>query len=219
MARGSQDGKLGLRTGGLWPPCCTVGARICAASRHAADHSTNCHHYNGRFFTLPSASMIESAILWLLALLALPQVGLSAVFVISFVAATLVPMGSEPTVFAVIKANDALYWSAIAVATAGNTLGGALDYWIGYGASKTFDQERTSGWFQWLQRYGAKAMLLAWLPAIGDPLCTLGGWLRLPFWPSIAYMALGKFARYVTITSLLLHVPDGFWRRIAHWLG
>ena len=163
--------------------------------------------------------MIESAILWLLAALALPRVGLSAVFMVSFVAATLVPMGSEPTVFAVIKANDALFWSAIAVATVGNTLGGVLDYWIGYGASKTFDQERSSRWFHWLERYGAKTMLLAWLPAIGDPICTLGGWLRLPFWSSVAYMAIGKFTRYLMITWLLLRVPDGFWRGVAHWLG
>ena len=175
-------------------------------------------HYNGRFFQ-PSVSMIESAVLWLLAALALPRVGLPAVFVVSFVSATLVPMGSEPTVFAVIKANDALFWSAIAVATVGNTLGGVLDYWIGYGASKAFEQERASRWFGWLERYGAKTMLLAWLPAIGDPICTLGGWLRLPFWPSVGYMAIGKCTRYLTITWLLLRVPDGFWRAIAHWLS
>jgi membrane protein YqaA with SNARE-associated domain len=33
------------------------------------------------------------------------------------------------------------------------------------------------------------------------------------------YMAIGKLARYITMTSLLLYVPDGFWRSLAHTLG
>ncbi len=163
--------------------------------------------------------MIESAIAWLLALLAAPEVGLTSVFIISFVSATLVPLGSEPAVFAVVKANGALFWPAIAVATLGNTLGGAVDYWMGYTAKSAFAKERESRWFGWLARYGAKTMLLSWLPGIGDPLCTLGGWLKLPFWPAIMYMAIGKLARYLTMTALLLYVPDGFWRSLAQLLG
>jgi membrane protein YqaA with SNARE-associated domain len=62
-------------------------------------------------------------------------------------------------------------------------------------------------------------MLLSWVPGVGDPLCTLGGWLKLPFWPSVMYMAIGKLARYLTMTSLLLYVPDGFWRSLAQALG
>lgn len=163
--------------------------------------------------------MIEAAVQWLLGILALPKVGLASIFVISFISATLLPLGSEPAVFALIKARPDLFWLAILVATLGNTLGGAVDYGMGYGAKKAFARERQTRWFHWLQRFGAKAMLLAWLPVIGDPLCTLAGWLKLPFWPSIAYMALGKFLRYVTMTTLLLSVPDGFWRQLATWLS
>ena len=163
--------------------------------------------------------MIESTITWLLQLLAAPEVGLTSVFIISFVSATLLPLGSEPAVFAVVKANAALFWPAIGVATVGNTLGGIVDYWLGYRAKVAFAEERETRWFRWLARYGAKTMLLAWLPGIGDPLCTLAGWLKLPFWPSVAYMAVGKLARYLTMTTLLLYVPDGVWQRIAHLLG
>ena len=67
----------------------------------------------------------------LLALLALPEYGLSTVFVVSFVSATLLPMGSEPAVFGLVKLNPDLFWSAIAVATIGNTLGGALTWAMG----------------------------------------------------------------------------------------
>lgn len=167
----------------------------------------------------PQPYMIESAILWLLNVLAIPEIGLTSVFVVAFVAATWLPMGSEPLVFAVIKADAALFWPVILVATAGNTLGGVVNYWIGYGARTAFAKERESRWFGWLARFGAKTMLLSWLPGVGDPLCSLGGWLHLPFWPCAMYMALGKFCRYITVSWLLLRVPNAVWLEVANWLS
>lgn len=158
--------------------------------------------------------MIESAMHWLLGVLAIPEVGLGSIFVISFISATLVPLGSEPAVFAVIKVNPELFWAAILVGTCGNTLGGVVDYWMGYGAKQAFAKERSTRWFGWLERFGPKAMLLSWLPIVGDPICTLGGWLKLPFWPSVVYMAIGKLLRYIVMTTILLQVPDSFWRHI-----
>src|SRR4051812_1634999 len=105
--------------------------------------------------------MIESSINWLLAVLALPDVGLPSAFVISLISATWLPIGSEPAVFAVAKANLSLFWPVILVATVGNTLGGMIDYWLGYGAKQMFAKERESRWFGWLQRFGAKTLLLA----------------------------------------------------------
>jgi membrane protein YqaA with SNARE-associated domain len=52
---------------------------------------------------------------------------------------------------------------------------------------------------------------------VGDPLCSLAGWLKMPFWPSLIYMAMGKFLRYLTATALLMLVPDGVWHRILPW--
>ena len=112
-----------------------------------------------------------------------------------------------------------LFWPVMAVATAGNTLGGMLNYWIGYGAKEAFAKERKALWFGWLERHGAKTMLLSWLPGIGDPLCTLGGWLKLPFWPCAIYMAIGKLGRYIVMTWLLLYIPDSSWRGLAQFLG
>ena len=62
----------------------------------------------------------------LMAALALPQYGLSTVFVVAFVSATLLPMGSEPAVFGLVKLNPELFWPAVLVGTAGNTLGRRL---------------------------------------------------------------------------------------------
>lgn len=161
--------------------------------------------------------MIEGAVLWLLGVLAVPTVGLTSVFLISFISATLLPLGSEPAVFAVIKANQSLYWSVILTATGGNTLGGAVDYWLGFGANQALKPALPGRWFRRVERYGAKTMLLSWLPGVGDPLCTLAGWVKLPFWPCLMYMAIGKFARYITATALLLFVPDDWWRQIGSW--
>jgi membrane protein YqaA with SNARE-associated domain len=158
--------------------------------------------------------MFESMLAWLLGVLAISKVGLTAVFVVSFISATLLPMGSEPVVFAVIKANPALFWAVIFIATLGNTLGGMLNYGMAYGAKKVFAKERQTTWFAWLEKYGAKTMLLAWLPVVGDPICALGGWLKLPFWPCALYMAIGKFLRYVVLTLALMHIPDSFWHRL-----
>ncbi|MDM0077303.1 YqaA family protein [Variovorax sp. J2P1-59] len=146
----------------------------------------------------------------LLALLALPQYGLSTVFIAAFVSATLLPVGSEPVLFGLLKLNPEMFWPAILVATIGNTLGGAVDWWMGYGAHKVADKYSHSKHhlrvLTWLERLGPKACLLAWLPIVGDPLCAVAGWLQLPFWRCLFYMSIGKFARYVTMTVALLYI-------------
>lgn len=146
----------------------------------------------------------------LLVLLALPRFGLSTVFVVSFISATLLPMGSEPAVFGLVKLNPSLFWPAILVATAGNTLGGAVDWWMGYGAHKVVNKYGRSAThlraLAWLEKLGPRACLLAWLPAVGDPLCAVAGWLRFPFWPCLGYMLIGKFLRYLVMTAALLYV-------------
>jgi len=146
----------------------------------------------------------------LLKLLALPEYGLSTVFVVSFVSATLLPMGSEPVVFGLIKLNPSLFWPTILIATAGNTLGGAVTWAMGLGSHKIIDRYQHSKShlkaLDWLERLGPKACLLAWLPVVGDPLCAVAGWLKLPFWPCLIYMAIGKFARYVAMTAALVGV-------------
>lgn len=149
-----------------------------------------------------------------LELLALPQYGLSTVFVVAMISATLLPMGSEPAVFGFVKLNPDLFWVTVMVATAGNTLGGAISWWMGYGAEVAYEKiahrkPAEVRALKWLERFGAKACLLSWLPAVGDPLCAVAGWLKLPFWPCVFYMAIGKFARYVTMTTALLWVFPG----------
>lgn len=153
--------------------------------------------------------------------LALPEVGLTTVFVVALLSATLLPMGSEPAVFGLVKLNPELFWPAVLVATAGNTIGGAISWAMGYGAHAALDRARGSPThlraLAWLERFGPKACLLSWLPAVGDPLCAVAGWLKFPFWPCMAYMAIGKFGRYVVMTAGLLWLLPG--DGLARWLG
>jgi len=145
--------------------------------------------------------------------LALPEVGLTTVFVVALISATLLPMGSEPAVFALVKLNPELFWPAILVATAGNTLGGLLSWLMGYGAHRAIDKARHRPTelraLRWLERFGPKACLLSWLPGVGDPLCAVAGWLKLPFWPCVFYMLVGKLARYLFMTVVLLYLFPG----------
>jgi membrane protein YqaA with SNARE-associated domain len=167
---------------------------------------------------------LQAAVDWLLITFALPSVGLSAIFLVSLISATLLPMGSEPAVFGYVKISPDMFWPAVLVATLGNTIGGAISYGMGLGAEKAYQNWRLANtgkthrkaggrWHDtvsgWLHRLGPRALLLAWLPAVGDPLCAVAGWMRMPFWPSIAYMAIGKFLRYVSMTAALLWVFPG----------
>ena len=146
--------------------------------------------------------------------LALPEYGLSTVFFVSLVSATLLPLGSEPAVFGLVKLNPELFWPAVLVATAGNTIGGAITWWMGYGAERAYEhlahhKPMRLRALRWLERFGPKACLLSWLPAVGDPLCAVAGWLRFPFWPCVLYMAIGKFLRYLVMTGALVWAFPG----------
>lgn len=158
---------------------------------------------------------MEDVFVSLLQTLSLPQYGLTTVFVMAFLSATLLPMGSEPAVFGLVSLNPDLFWATMVVATVGNTLGGAVSWAMGYGAHAAVDKARGSSThikaLQWLERFGPKACLMAWLPLVGDPLCVVAGWLKFPLWPCMLYMAIGKFLRYLIMTSTLLWLVPGGW--------
>jgi len=136
---------------------------------------------------------------------------LLSLFTSSFLAATLLPGGSEAVLFAVVRAYPETLWAALALATIGNTLGGMVTFGMGWllpqrkGGSKAAGHPPTySARAQTQQlkhvdkvrRYGTPALLLAWVPLIGDALCLAAGWLRLNWWQAALFMAIGKFARY-----------------------
>ena len=120
---------------------------------------------------------------------------LLSLFISSFLAATLLPGGSEAVLFAVIKAYPETLWIALTVATIGNTLGGMVTFGMGWLLPQTQQLKHVEK----VRRYGTPALLFAWLPLVGDALCLAAGWLRLNWWQAALFMAIGKFARYWVI--------------------
>lgn len=118
-----------------------------------------------------------------------------ALAVSAFTSATVLPGNSEIVLLAVLKAGAAPA-AAIAIATVANTVGGMTTYAIGRLLPSRIPQGQA---IARLRRFGAAALLLSWVPFAGDALCAAAGWLKLPWGPCAAAMALGKLARYVLV--------------------
>lgn len=126
-----------------------------------------------------------------------PEAGLAGLFVSSFLAATLLPGGSEVALFALLKHHPEQLASALLLATLGNTLGGMTTYAAGRLLPRHIAPARAA----LATRWGAPALLLSWVPIVGDALCATAGWLRLP-WPACAlWMGGGKGLRYLFVAA------------------
>ena len=123
-----------------------------------------------------------------------------ALFASSFLAATLLPGGSEAVLFAVLRAYPDAVWSALALATVGNTLGGLSSYLVG----RLIPPTRPLKGLALVRRYGSPMLLLSWVPVIGDALCVAAGWLRMNVALAALSMAIGKFARYALIAAAIV---------------
>ncbi len=94
-------------------------------------------------------------------------------FVSSFLAATILPVASEAVV-ATLIGTDYDPWICLFVATAGNSLGGLLNYGMGYLGNPKWllkigvTVDKLSSWEEKIKRYGIWLALFTWLPFIGD---------------------------------------------------
>lgn len=129
-------------------------------------------------------------------------VSLGALFISSFLAATLLPGGSEVVLSAVLLSGSAGVGLALLTATLGNTLGGLSTYLIG---RLLPDRKTDATAIHWLRRWGSPVLLLSWLPLVGDGLCLAAGWLRMRVVYAALFIAAGKGARYWVLAELLLH--------------
>ncbi|ALB55953.1 Putative membrane protein [Cronobacter universalis NCTC 9529] len=129
---------------------------------------------------------------------------LLSLFTSSFLSATLLPGSSEAVLVALLVSVKTAPWLLVLTATIGNSLGGLTNVILG----RLFPLRESSRWQEraqgWLQRFGASALLLSWLPLVGDLLCLLAGWLRLPWGPVIFFLCLGKALRYMIIAAATL---------------
>lgn len=127
----------------------------------------------------------------------------ATLFAWSFLAATVVPLGSEPALFALVLRGYP-FWTVVSVATAGNVVGACTTYWLGRRARRLLEQRRSahlgdSRAGRMLERYGQPALLLSWVPLIGDALVAAAGVLGTPLVPFLWWVTVGKAVRYAAV--------------------
>ncbi len=122
-------------------------------------------------------------------------------------AATILPFSSELAFVAAIK-NDMPIITALFLASSGNVLAIIVNYWLGYflyekmhlklEASRVGKKSLYYG-----HKYGYGALMLSWLPVIGDPLTIVAGLVRLHFTYFLIIAASLRIIRYIFIAYLL----------------
>ena len=131
----------------------------------------------------------------------------ASLFLTSFLAATVLPLGSEAVVVAMATMGYPPT-GLFVVATLGNTLGAVVNYGAGLLGEcalsrryKPSDLPVLNNARNIIHRWGAPAMILAWAPVIGDPLTVLAGLAGMPFWRFFFWMGLGKALRYAILLA------------------
>lgn len=137
------------------------------------------------------------------------QFGLMGMFASAFLAATILPLGSE-IVFAALYFENVPPVLLVAVASVGNVLGSLVNYTLGRGALRWWQGRQEAGQgaqtaaaLARFERWGAASLLLAWVPVIGDPLTVAAGVLRVRLWLFLTLVSIGKTGRYLLLSWLL----------------
>lgn len=141
--------------------------------------------------------------------------GLAGLFLASFLAATILPFSSEAVALAMAAGGFSLV-DVFVVASVGNTLGGLTNYGIGRWLPEDrlvrwlrIDTVKAQRWRALVQKRGAWAALLCWLPIIGDPIAIALGLFRAPLWTSTLLMFIGKAARYAVLLAAVQPLLPG----------
>lgn len=130
-------------------------------------------------------------------------------FFSAFISSTLFPGGSEAALLYLSSEANHPVLLLIIIATLGNVLGAMTSWGIGRlisirysveGLSKASQQKAVER----LKKYGSPILLLSWLPIIGDPLCVAAGWLRIHWLPSLLFISVGKFLRYLVLIYFII---------------
>lgn len=136
-----------------------------------------------------------------------------SVFFSAFLAATILPAQSEAFLAYAVAAKPEAIVTLIAIASAGNVLGAVINWWLG----RFFVHFKDRRWFpvtgatllraeQHYQKYGRYALLLSWMPFVGDPITVMSGILREPLWSFILLVTIAKCGRYIVVAMLSLGV-------------
>ena len=120
----------------------------------------------------------------------------------SFLAATVLPLGSEPAVVLMIR-NGHPWSTVVLVATLGNFAGACTTYGLGRGAAHALGAHEPSRTARratvLMNKYGPPTLLLSWVPLLGDAIVAAAGLAGLRFRAFAGWTLLGKAARYLVV--------------------
>jgi len=133
-----------------------------------------------------------------------------SLFIISFLAATILPFSSELTLVGLIASSNYDNLLLLIVASFGNVLGSIVNWALGFYSRNL----TTKKWFPfketqiekssiWFRKFGKWSLLFAWVPIVGDPLTLVAGMLRVKFIDFIILVAIGKVSRYFVVFYLI----------------
>ena len=136
-------------------------------------------------------------------------------FVLSFLAASVLPIGSEWLLIVMVLQGFSLH-NIVITATLGNFLGACTTYLVGIWGSDFFIKNilritdtQLVNTKKMYGKYGSWSLLLSWLPVIGDPLCLIAGLFRISFIRFSVLIFVGKFFRYAILALLVQHGTGG----------
>ena len=129
-----------------------------------------------------------------------------ALFVSAFLAATILPFSSEAA-FVLALQNNMSVANAMLFASSGNILAIILNYALGYflyekTKTKLLSSKMGTKAYDYGHKYGYGALLLSWLPIIGDPLTFVAGLVRLQFFWFLLLAGSLRVLRYYFLTEI-----------------
>ena len=131
-------------------------------------------------------------------------------FIISFLAATILPLSSELVLSTMLLTNSFDKFLLLVVASFGNILGSSVNWYLG----KKILIFKDKKWFPanerqiakgeiYFKKYGIWSLLLAWVPIIGDPLTIVAGILRVKFFTFLLLVSISKISRYIFLIFII----------------
>ena len=137
-------------------------------------------------------------------------IGYLSLFIISFLAATILPFSSELMLASMLSIENYNRTLLITFSSLGNILGSVFNWVLGFYFIKLqnkkwfpFNQEQISKSSQWFEKYGKWSLLFAWVPIIGDPLTFVAGTMKTKFFIFLILVGIGKISRYLFISLLV----------------
>ena len=130
--------------------------------------------------------------------------------IISFLAATILPLSSELVLSTMLLTDSFDKYLLLVVASFGNIFGSSVNWYLGkkiliFKDKKWFpvNEKQIAKSEMYFKKYGIWSLLLAWVPVIGDPLTVIAGILKINFFTFLLLVSFSKTSRYIFLIFII----------------